>query len=177
VRWIVDPLDGTINFLFGIPQWCVSVAATVDGTTLAGVIFDPNRDELFSAVAGGPALIDGVVASPRAAGSLAEALLVTGFAYDAEVRARQAPVVARLLPRVRDIRRMGSAALDLAWLAAGRYDVYYERTVKPWDIAAGVLLCQRAGLVVEDLPEEDGLPYGIVAGPASLVQALLDVRL
>jgi myo-inositol-1(or 4)-monophosphatase len=177
VRWVVDPLDGTINFLFGLPQWCVSIAATLGDETLAGVVFDPNRDELFAATADGDATLNGAVLEPRGTERLEEALLATGFAYDADVRARQAPVIAELLPRVRDVRRMGSAAMDLAWLAAGRYDLYFERTVKPWDIAAGTLICRRAGLAVEDLPAEDGLPYGIVAGPAELVSTLRNVRL
>ena len=177
VRWVVDPLDGTINFLFGIPQWCVSVAATLDGATLAGVIYDPNRDELFAARADGPATLDGAPLRPRATDALEEAMLVTGFGYDAELRRDQAEVVAQLVPRVRDIRRMGSAALDLAWLAAGRYDAYFERGVKSWDVAAGSLLCRRAGLAVEDLPDRDGVPAGIVAGRASLVDALRAFRL
>jgi myo-inositol-1(or 4)-monophosphatase len=177
VQWVVDPLDGTINFLFGIPQWSVSVAARLGSETLAGVVFDPCRDELFAATADGPALVDGSVAVPRSASSLSEALLVTGFAYDADVRAGQAPVVAELLPRVRDVRRMGSAALDLAWLAAGRYDVYYERGVKQWDIEAGALLCRRAGMTVVDLPARDGLPPGIAVGRQELLDSLLDTRL
>jgi myo-inositol-1(or 4)-monophosphatase len=177
VRWVVDPLDGTINFLFGIPQWCVSVAATLDGETRAGVIYDPNRGELFAASADGPATLGGAPVAPRTASSLAESLLVTGFGYDAELRARQAEVVAELLPRVRDVRRMGSAALDLAWLAAGRYDVYFERGVKPWDVAAGALVCRRAGLAVERLAERDGLPPGIVAGRARLVDEVRNFRL
>ncbi len=88
------------------------------------------------------------------------------------MRERQAPIVAALLPQVRDVRRMGSAALDLAWLAAGRYDAYFERTVQPWDVAAGVLLCRRAGLEVRDLPARDGLPYGVLAGRPALLDAL-----
>ena len=177
VQWVVDPLDGTINFLFGIPQWCVSVAAVLDGVTLAGVIFDPVGDEVFAGCAGGPPTLNGSVFEPRSGSSLDQALVVTGFAYDAAVRSRQGEVVASLLPHVRDIRRMGSAALDLAWLAAGRYDAYYERGVKAWDIAAGVLLCERAGLVVESLPAADGLPPGVVAGPAELVRSLRDFHL
>ena len=173
VRWVVDPLDGTINFLFGIPQWCVSVACEDERGTLAGVILDPMREELFAATLDGPATLDGggdLRAAPER--PLEQSLVVTGFAYDAEVRARQAEIMARLVPRVRDVRRMGSAALDLAWLAAGRYDAYYERTVKVWDIAAGALLARRVGLEVRDLPERDGLPYGIAAGPAALLDRL-----
>jgi myo-inositol-1(or 4)-monophosphatase len=178
VRWVVDPLDGTINFLFGIPQWCVSVACEDERGTLAGVIFDPMRDELFGVSAGGEATLNGT--SPlRAAPErpLDQSLVVTGFAYDASVREKQAGIVARLVPRVRDVRRMGSAALDLAWLAAGRYDAYFERTVQPWDIAAGSLLARSVGLEVRDLAARDGLPYGIAAGPPALLDALHDFGL
>jgi myo-inositol-1(or 4)-monophosphatase len=188
LQWIVDPLDGTVNFLFGIPQWSVSVAVADRSGTLAGAVFDPNRGELFSATRGGAAVLD----SPRgvsemslgAAGDsslerrtgedaapggkdLASAMVATGFSYDASVRDAQAKVLERLLPRVRDIRRLGSAALDLAWTAAGRYDAYYERGIAVWDVAAGSMLCAAAGLEVHDLPARDGLAAGIlVAGPA-----------
>ena len=173
VRWVVDPLDGTINFLYGVPQWCVSVACEdAERGLLAGVVFDPLRRELFAATAGGPVTLNGLPVTPRAEVPFSEALLVTGFAYDADRRARQAETIAKLLPRVRDVRRMGSAALDLAWLAAGRYDMYFERGVQWWDVAAGTLLLRRAGLVVRDLPERDGLPGGIAAGRAKLVEEL-----
>jgi myo-inositol-1(or 4)-monophosphatase len=99
-------------------------------------------------------------------------MLATGFAYDAAVRAEQVKIVAELVPRVRDVRRLGSAALDLAWVAAGRYDAYFERTVQPWDVAAGALLCRRVGLEVRDLPERPGLPYGVCAGRPALLDAL-----
>ncbi len=169
LRWVVDPLDGTINYLFGHPQWCISVAC--EGR--AGVVFDPLRDELWAAVAGEAPSLNG--APLRPAGTRAElgsALVATGFGYAAEVRAAQAKVLARLLPAVRDVRRAGSAALDLAWAAAGRLDAYYEHGVKPWDIAAGVLLCAGAGLQVEELPAHDGLPRGILAAPPGLADGL-----
>jgi myo-inositol-1(or 4)-monophosphatase len=179
LRWIVDPLDGTVNFLFGIPQWAVSVAVADAQGTIAGVVFDPNRDELFSARRDGRALLHGpggAVAElhGRDAGGegLARAMVATGLAYDARVRAAQGEVLARLLPRVRDVRRFGSAALDLCWTAAGRYDAYFERTVKPWDIAAGALVCERAGLSVEELAEEHGLPWGVLAARAGLAEEL-----
>jgi myo-inositol-1(or 4)-monophosphatase len=177
VRWIVDPLDGTINFLFGIPQWCVSIACEDERGTLAGVVFDPMRGELFCATLDGPALLNGVPLSPRGETPLAQSLLATGFAYDEAVRERQADIVGRLVPRVRDIRRMGSAALDLAWLAAGRYDAYFERTVQVWDVAAGMLIARRAGLDVRRLDERDGLPWGVAAGRANLLDALWDFGL
>jgi myo-inositol-1(or 4)-monophosphatase len=185
VRWIVDPLDGTVNYLFGIPQWSVSVAAADASGAIAGAVYDPNRDELFAATRGGPAVLDagsgtvelrGRTADPHgagdAAGSLATAMVATGLAYDAAVRERQAAVLARLAGKVRDIRRFGSAALDLAWTAAGRFDAYYERSVKAWDVTAGELVCRRAGLEVRELPERDGLPWGILVAPGHLMGEL-----
>jgi myo-inositol-1(or 4)-monophosphatase len=178
--WVVDPLDGTINFLFGLPQWSVSVAVRGADGTLAGAVYDPNRDELFSASNDGPALLAGPQGEVELSGStrdgeLDTALVATGFAYDADVRSAQAQVLDRVLPRVRDVRRFGSAALDLAWLAAGRYDAYFERTVKPWDIAAGALICERAGLTVVELSAREQLPWGILAARAGLAGPLLEL--
>ncbi|HEY7952739.1 MAG TPA: inositol monophosphatase family protein [Solirubrobacteraceae bacterium] len=184
LRWVVDPLDGTVNFLFAIPQWCVSVAVQDDQGSLVGAIYDPCRGELFTAIRGeaarledlsgseGPSGPQRVLASPLR-DDLATAMLATGLAYDARVRAAQADVLAQLIPRVRDIRRFGSAALDLAWTAAGRYDAYFERTVKPWDIAAGTLICESAGLEVVELPERQDLPWGILVAAPALCDALL----
>jgi myo-inositol-1(or 4)-monophosphatase len=171
LRWVVDPLDGTVNYLFGLPQWCVSVAC--EGR--AGAILDPVRGELFEVVAGRSATHDGrpVAASSRM--DLSTALVATGFAYDAGVRERQAEVVARVLPRVADIRRMGSAALDLAWTAAGRFDAFYERGVSAWDIAAGTMLCATAGLEVRELAPRDGLPGGVLVAPAALAGELFEL--
>jgi myo-inositol-1(or 4)-monophosphatase len=169
-RWIVDPLDGTVNFLFGIPQWAVSVAC--EG--VAGVVFDPVRDELF-AVADGRATLNGAPLRASQRTDLASALVATGFGYEAEVRAGQAETIARLLPLVRDIRRAGAAALDLAWTAAGRLDAFYERGVKPWDVAAGELLCAAAGLEVRRLEPRDGLPEGILAAPPAIAGPLADL--
>ena len=190
MSWVVDPLDGTVNFLFGIPQWSVSVAVRDERRTLAGAVYDPNRDELYTATRSGPARLRGprgtvqlsgahrdAVEGGEAAGGqeLARAMVATGLAYDARVRAAQAKALARLAPRVRDIRRFGSAALDLAWTAAGRYDAYFERSVKQWDIAAGALVCERAGLAVLELPVHEHLPWGILVAPPALVQPLLEL--
>jgi myo-inositol-1(or 4)-monophosphatase len=172
LRWVVDPLDGTINFLFGIPQWAVSIACEDADGTLAGVIYDPMRDELWSAERGGPALLDGRPIRASARDDLATAMVATGFGYDAEVRRIQADVVARLLPRVRDIRRFGSAALDLAWTAAGRYDAFYERGLNSWDRAAGELLCVRAGLAVRELAPAPPAAGGVLVAPHGLIDAL-----
>jgi myo-inositol-1(or 4)-monophosphatase len=173
--WIVDPLDGTVNFLFSIPQWCVSVAVADDRGSLVGAIYDPCRDELFSATRDGAALLNGAPIAASKRTELSSALVATGFAYDADVRAAQAEVFARLLPRVRDIRRFGAAALDLAWTACGRYDAYFERTTKPWDIAAGTLVCERAGLTVRELPERQALPLGVLAAVPGLAEALFSL--
>jgi myo-inositol-1(or 4)-monophosphatase len=172
LRWVIDPLDGTTNFLFGVPQWAVSVACEDADGALAGVVLDPCRDERFAATRSGAATLNGEPIAASVPESLATALAATGFGYDAAVRARQAEVLTRVLPRVRDIRRAGAAALDLAWLACGRYSLYWERGVKPWDIAAGELLARRVGLQVATLPESDDGPAGIVAGPAGLVDEL-----
>jgi myo-inositol-1(or 4)-monophosphatase len=171
LRWVVDPLDGTINYLFGIPQWAVSVACEdVDGV-LAGAIHDPMRGETFAASRSGAATLDGSAVEGSKCEDPTTALVATGFAYDAEVRALQAEVVTHLLPVVRDIRRMGSAALDLAWTACGRYDAYYERAVERWDVAAGTLLCERAGLEVRPLGGRD-LPAGLLVAPEGIVDEL-----
>ncbi len=188
LEWVVDPLDGTVNFLFGIPQWCVSVAVRDARGSLAGAVFDPNRGELFTATRDGPARMGSSVGSSELAlaqtaaahevdrdEALAGAMVATGLAYDAAVREQQARVLAGLIPKVRDIRRAGSAALDLAWTAAGRYDAYFERTVKQWDIAAGALVCERAGLTVLELPEREGLPWGILVARPALAEALLEL--
>lgn len=175
LTWVVDPLDGTVNFLFGIPQWCVSVAVTDEQGSLVGAIFDPCRGELFVATRDGDPLLNGVPIAASDRTELASAMVATGFAYDASVRAAQAEVFADLVPRVRDIRRFGSAALDLAWTACGRYDAYFERTVKPWDIAAGTLVCERAGLAVQELPERDGLPLGVLAAVPALAAELFEL--
>jgi myo-inositol-1(or 4)-monophosphatase len=172
LRWVVDPLDGTINFLFGIPQWAVSIACEDERGTLVGVIYDPMRDELWTAERDGAALLDGrpIQGSERA--ELATALVATGFGYDAEVRRLQAGVAAALLPQVRDIRRFGSAALDLAWTAAGRHDAYYERGLNAWDLAAGVLLCRRAGLALRRLEPAPPAAAGVLLAPEALADAL-----
>jgi myo-inositol-1(or 4)-monophosphatase len=159
-RWIVDPLDGTINFLYGFPAWAVSIALEdADGLAL-GVIHSPLQEETFTAVRGEGARLDGRVLAVNDRRELAGALVATGFSYEPDRRAEQAEVVRELLPRVRDIRRAGAAALDLAWLAAGRVDAFYERGLKAWDRAAGDLLVREAGGVSGSLAGE---PPGMIA--------------
>jgi myo-inositol-1(or 4)-monophosphatase len=167
-RWIVDPLDGTVNYLYGLPLWCVSVAC--EG--LVGVVFDPVRDELFATTADGAPTLNGRPLTNEPPATLDQALVATGFGYDPERRALQADVVTRVLPRARDIRRGGSAALDLAWCAAGRLDAYYERGINPWDVAAGELICARAGLRVQRLDPVGALPWGVLVAPPAFADEL-----
>ncbi len=174
LRWVVDPLDGTINFLFGIPVFAVSVACEDDQGALAGVVLDPIRDECFAACRSGDATLDGEPLLSPLRDDLAKAMLATGFNYDAAVRATQGAVLARILPRVGNLRRAGAAAIDLAWCAAGRFDAFYERGIKPWDFTAGALIASRAGLAVRWLeavgPDE---PSGVLVAPPAYVDELL----
>jgi myo-inositol-1(or 4)-monophosphatase len=171
VRWVVDPLDGTTNYLFGVPQFAVSVAAEVDGETTVGVVIDPCRNETWAAVKGWGSRRNGVpcrVATDRS--TLATALVATGFGYRPERRAWQSQVLTKVLPAVRDVRRFGAAALDLCWTGAGRFDVYYEWGLNPWDLAAGALVCAEAGGRVEAL---DGRL--ILAAPQHLFAPMLEL--
>jgi myo-inositol-1(or 4)-monophosphatase len=172
VRWIVDPLDGTVNFLFGIPQWAVSIAAEDERGALVGVVYDPQRDELFSADRDGAPTLDGRSITASTKEDMATAMVATGFGYDAEVRRAQAVVAARLLPEVRDLRRFGAAAIDLAWTACGRLDAYYEHGLNAWDLAAGGLICERAGLSVRPLPPVGPSAPGVLVAPSALADAL-----
>jgi myo-inositol-1(or 4)-monophosphatase len=174
VRWIIDPIDGTVNYLYGLPDWAVSVAAEQSGEIVAGVVHVPGRGEFFTAVRGGGSFLNrpgdgGSGARPLRCAScvpLAQALVATGFGYEAGRRAVQGKVVAALLPRVRDIRRGGSCAVDLCSLAAGRVDAYYERGINYWDRAAGGLIAEEAGAQVAGLHGKPAGPgFTIAAGP------------
>lgn len=145
VRWVVDPLDGTTNFIYGIPAFAVAIAAEVDGEVVAGVVHDVAHGLTYAAALGGGATCNGRPIRVREGATLATALVATGFAYDPVRRAEQATLLTRVLPRVRDIRRMGSAALDLAHVACGMLDGYFEYRLNPWDIAAGGLIVREAG--------------------------------
>lgn len=167
VRWIVDPIDGTVNYLYALPQWAVSIAAEVDGVVQVGVVFDASKDELFTAVRDQGAWRNGQPILVSACTELSQALVGTGFGYDAARRARQAEVVAGAIAFVRDIRRMGAASLDLCALACGRLDAYFERGLNLWDHAAAGLIAEEAGARVEGL---DGSPpsgdFLVAATPA-----------
>jgi myo-inositol-1(or 4)-monophosphatase len=177
LRWLVDPLDGTINYLWGVPQWSVSIAALDAGGPLVGVVHDPTRGETFAARRGAGARLGDEPLRLEAGGPLDEALVGTGFSYRPDTRARQAATLPAILPAVRDVRRFGSAAIDMAWVACGRLDAYFERGLNPWDWAAGRLLVTEAGGAVQDLPETGDDPAGVVAATPALIgpmRALLD---
>jgi myo-inositol-1(or 4)-monophosphatase len=162
-QWVVDPIDGTVNFLYGMPWYAVSVAAVRDGASVAGAVIEPSSGRLWSAAAGAGATCDGRELRVSGASDVALSLLGTGFSYSAERRVRQVRMVSGLLPRVRDIRRTGSAALDLCAVAAGWVDAYLEHGCSWWDWAAAGLIAAEAGAVVRtpgptgSVPPDDGL--------------------
>ena len=145
LRWVVDPLDGTVNFLYGIPLWSVSIAVEDDAGPLAGVVYDPTRDETFAAQRGQGAWLDGAPLHIAPTDRIGDALIATGYAYDAAVRLDQERMFTDVIAEIRDVRRFGSAALDLSWLAAGRWDGWVEFTVRRWDWCAGSLIVAEAG--------------------------------
>lgn len=178
VRWVVDPIDGTVNFVYGIPAYAVSIAAQIDGVSVAGAVADVCSGEVYSAAAGGGAhvLARGERRPLRcsAASDLSMTLLGTGFGYDPHRRAIQAELAAGMLPLVRDIRRIGSAALDLCLVASGRLDAHYEHGLNVWDWAAGALIAAEAGaLVVLPQPDAGGpAPLLVAAAPGVSAQLL-----
>jgi myo-inositol-1(or 4)-monophosphatase len=180
VRWVVDPIDGTVNYLYNIPQYAISIGVEVDGVARVGVVFDPAKNELYQAISGGGATVNGQPIHCSYETVLGQSLVNTGFGYDAQRRGRQAEIVLQVITKIRDIRRMGSAALDLCAVASGRTDGYYERGVNPWDISAGIVIAQEAGAVVTDLG--GAFPTGdfvIAAAPGiheSLRELLLPLR-
>ncbi|WP_343245727.1 inositol monophosphatase family protein [Streptomyces sp. SID4985] len=177
VRWVIDPLDGTVNYLYGLPTWAVSIAAELDGETVVGVVAAPLRGETYHAVRGGGAFATGAWEGERAlacrpAAPLDQALVATGFNYVTDVRAHQAQVAARVLPLVRDIRRGGSAAIELCDVASGRLDGYWERGLNPWDYAAGALIAREAGAVTGGRPGEPESPALTFAATPAVFEAL-----
>ncbi|WP_405588901.1 inositol monophosphatase family protein [Streptomyces sp. NBC_01190] len=177
VRWVIDPLDGTVNYLYGLPSWAVSIAAEYEGQVIVGVVQAPMRGETYQAVLGGGALVNGAPARCRPAPDFSHALIGTGFGYLTERRVAQAEVVRVLVPRVRDIRRAGAAAIDLADVGCGRLDGYFERGLNPWDFAAGALFAREAGALTGGRPGEPASGELTVAAPTGLfepLQALLD---
>jgi fructose-1,6-bisphosphatase/inositol monophosphatase family enzyme len=176
VRWVIDPLDGTTNFLYGLPGFAVSIAAEVDGERAIGVVHDPLHGDVFTAVRGRGAHRNGRTLTVREPEGLQEALVATGFSYDPDRRRLQAGVLAEVLPRIRDIRRGGAAAVDLCSVACGRVNAFYERGLGPWDFAAGALVAAEAGAVVGDLdggPPSGGFVLAAAPGLFEPLRALL----
>ncbi|MGI9600777.1 MAG: inositol monophosphatase family protein [Acidimicrobiales bacterium] len=167
VMWIIDPIDGTTNYLYDVPGFSVSIAAEVDGQVMVGVVADPVRDEVFSAIRGQGAHRNGRPVRCSDKPDLATALIGTGFGYDASRRVEQASVLVDVIGHVRDVRRMGGAALDLCAVACGRLDGFYERGLAVWDVAAGGLIASEAGALVTDLDGVESWSDMVVcAGPA-----------
>ena len=199
VRWIVDPLDGTVNYLYGLPDWAVSIAAEVGGQVVAGTVCVPRRDALYGAVAGGGAWLAALSGSlPSFSGKsheshdvpadrrplactadipLSRALIATGFGYERGRRVVQGQVLSAVLPRVRDIRRNGACSVDLCSVAAGNVDGYFERGVQYWDIAAGTLIAREAGAVVGGLAGKPAGPSMTIGAGQALFAELHDLLL
>lgn len=148
VRWVIDPIDGTTNFLYGLPGYSVSIGAEIEGSPIAGAVFDPIRSELFSASVGSGATRNDTPIEVSGKSELSSALVATGFGYDPERRKQQAETLRTVLPAVRDIRRFGGAALDLCSVACGRVDAYFELGIQPWDACAGSIIASEAGALV-----------------------------
>jgi myo-inositol-1(or 4)-monophosphatase len=172
VRWIVDPIDGTVNYLYGLPQYAVSLAAEVDGVVVAGVVHNAATGDEWTATRGGGAWRGDRRLTGSQRTTLEQTLLATGFGYDPARRAHQGRVIAEVITRVRDIRRFGAGALDLCLVAEGSMDAYFEKGLSPWDHAAGGLIAEEAGLVVSGI---DGAPAGLemlIAAPPAIFPAL-----
>lgn len=175
IRWVVDPLDGTTNYLYAHPGFNVSVAAELDGTTIVGAVADPLHGDLYSAASGAGATRNGARLVRGPAPPLPEMLVATGFGYEPARRARQAAALTVILPKVRDIRRMGAAAVDLCSVAAGRVDAYYEQGLAHWDRAAGTVIATEAGCQVGDLRGGDGSGGFLLATAAARFDELAEL--
>jgi fructose-1,6-bisphosphatase/inositol monophosphatase family enzyme len=175
MQWVIDPIDGTTNFLYDLPLYSVSIAAVDDDGGLVGVVYAPMTDEVFAARRGGGATVNGRPITCTDQQILAETLVATGFGYQAERRARQGARVGALLPHVRDIRRLGSAAVDLCYVAAGRFDAYHEQYLNPWDLAAGEVIAREAGARIGQFDGADGEPPGVLVSAPGVFDELLDL--
>jgi len=174
VVWVVDPLDGTVNYLYDLPGWAVSVAAKFEGVTVAGCVYAPSIKRTWSAGRGMGAWLNGAVIFCNDPVQFESSLISTGFSYSAQERSTQGAVVQKLIPKIRDIRRGGAAAVDLCYVACGSLDGYFERGLHPWDIAAGELIVREAGGVVSNLTGGEANREMTVAGGPHIHGRLLD---
>jgi len=175
LRWVIDPIDGTVNYLYGIPHWAVSIGVEDDKGACVGVVYDPSKDELWQAVRGSGATLNGRTLRCSQETDLANALVGTGFGYQVQRRVAQGRALPDLLPRVRDIRRLGAGSLDLCSVAAGRLDAYYEQGLSPWDLSAGGLIAREAGALVTGLRGRDAGSDLVLAAAPGVHQALHDL--
>ena len=175
VRWVIDPLDGTTNYIYGYPAYAVSIAVEIDGQPRVGVVFDTSAGRLYAAISECGAVCDDRPIHVREQPDLATALVATGFSYEAAQRERQGAVVAQVLGRVRDIRRGGAAALDLCHVAAGHVDAYWELDLSPWDHAAGGVIAQAAGAELAFPRAVHGRGPAVVAAHHALMPAFLEL--
>jgi myo-inositol-1(or 4)-monophosphatase len=175
VHWLIDPIDGTTNFLYGLPGYNVSIAARTDEGTQVGAVYVPATDELFTAIRGGGARLDGVPIHCSTTTSLRHALVATGFSYLPERREAQAARIVRLIGKVRDIRRIGAAAYDLCNVAAGRVDVYFEQWLGPWDLAAGELIAAEAGCRTGSFDGGPVDPSSVLVATPALFQPMIEL--
>lgn len=174
VRWIIDPIDGTTNYLYGLPGYGVSIAAEVDGRVEVGVVAVPSHRDTFTAVRGHGAFRNGNPVTASTEDDLSRALVATGFSYDPARRARQADVLARLIGEVRDVRRVGAASVDLCSVGCGRVDAFFERGLQPWDHAAGALVAVEGGATVATLDGAAPCEAFVLAAPEALWEPLAD---
>jgi len=172
VRWVVDPLDGTTNYLYGHPGFAVSIAAEVNGEVEVAVVADPSRRETFSATSSSPSRCNGEPISCSTQSRLDRALVGTGFSYMTARRSIEASILTHVLPAVRDIRRYGAAAIDLCWVACGRLDAYYELQLQPWDVAAGLLIARQAGALTLSLDSDTASAESVVASAPEIGEGL-----
>lgn len=174
-EWFLDPIDGTTNFVYDLPLWSTSVAVAYEGATIAGAVYVPVADELFAARLGGGATLNGTLIRCSDQTDLPLALVATGFSYQPAKRSVQAAAITRLITEIRDIRRSGSAAIDLCWVAAGRVDAYFEAHLNSWDAAAGELIARESGCITSDFDGGPADPSNIVAASPGIHTALLEL--
>jgi myo-inositol-1(or 4)-monophosphatase len=172
VVWTIDPIDGTTNFIYGLPNYAVSIGVSVNGVPTAGAVYNPTRDEMFNGALGHGAYLNDQPIHVNDTTDLSLALVATGFAYSAEIRREQGKIVAELLPDIRDIRRYGSSALDVCNVACGRVDAYYEVNVFPWDVAASMVILREAGGIITGFTDESPSPKALAACTTEIYEAL-----